>query len=62
MSRAIMAIGVVIALDALEINVGPLLAVIGAAGFVVAFSLQGTLDLRQQEADRAQQNSCAGPG
>jgi small conductance mechanosensitive channel len=42
-ARAIMAVGVVIALAALEINIGPLLAVIGAAGFVVAFALQGTL-------------------
>lgn len=42
-SRAIVAIGAVLALAALEVNVGPLLAVIGAAGFVVAFALQGTL-------------------
>ena len=30
-------------LSALEVNLAPLLAVIGAAGFVVAFALQGTL-------------------
>ena len=30
-------------LSALEINIGPLLALIGAAGFVVAFALQNTL-------------------
>jgi small-conductance mechanosensitive channel len=27
----------------LEVNIEPLLAVIGAAGFVIAFALQGTL-------------------
>jgi small conductance mechanosensitive channel len=42
-SRVIIAIGVVMALAALEVNIGPLLAAIGAAGFVVAFALQGTL-------------------
>lgn len=41
--RVIIAVGLVVALAALEINIGPLLAVIGAAGFVVAFALQGTL-------------------
>jgi small conductance mechanosensitive channel len=42
-ARGIVAIGVVMALAALEVNVGPLLAAIGAAGFVIAFALQGTL-------------------
>lgn len=42
-TRAIVAIGVVMALAALEVNIGPLLAAIGAAGFVIAFALQGTL-------------------
>ena len=42
-SRVIMAIGAVVALAALEVNVAPILAVIGAAGFVIAFALQGTL-------------------
>jgi small conductance mechanosensitive channel len=41
--RLIVAIGVLFALAALEVNLAPLLAVIGAAGFVVAFALQGTL-------------------
>lgn len=41
--RLVMAIGVIMALGALEINIGPVMAVIGAAGFVVAFALQGTL-------------------
>ncbi len=41
--RVIMFIGILVALAALEVNVGPLLAVIGAAGFVVAFALQNTL-------------------
>jgi small conductance mechanosensitive channel len=42
-SRVIVAIGVVMALAALEVNIGPLLAAIGAAGFVIAFALQSTL-------------------
>jgi small conductance mechanosensitive channel len=41
--RVIVAIGLLLALSALEVNLAPLLAVIGAAGFVVAFALQGTL-------------------
>ncbi len=41
--RTIMIIGILVALAALEVNIGPLLAVIGAAGFVVAFALQSTL-------------------
>jgi small conductance mechanosensitive channel len=39
----VMAIGIIMALASLEISVGPLLAVIGAAGFVVAFALQDSL-------------------
>jgi small conductance mechanosensitive channel len=39
----VMAIGVIMALAALEISVGPLLAVVGAAGFVIAFALQDSL-------------------
>ena len=38
--RVIIAIGFLLALSALEVNLAPLLAVIGAAGFVVAFALQ----------------------
>ena len=41
--RLIIAIGILIGLAALEVNVGPLLAVIGAAGFVIAFALQNSL-------------------
>ena len=41
--QAIMAIGAIVALTALEVNVTPLLAAVGAAGFVVGFALQGTL-------------------
>ena len=41
--RVILAIGIIIGLAALEVNIGPLLAIIGAAGFVVAFALQDTL-------------------
>jgi small conductance mechanosensitive channel len=41
--RLVLAIGVLIGLAAMEINIGPLLAVIGAAGFVIAFALQNSL-------------------
>lgn len=41
--RLVMAIGLLIGLAAMEINVGPLLAIIGAAGFVIAFALQNSL-------------------
>jgi small conductance mechanosensitive channel len=41
--RVVLALGALAALSALEVNLAPLLAVIGAAGFVVAFALQGTL-------------------
>lgn len=41
--RLIIAIGILVGLAALEINIGPLLAVIGAAGFVIAFALQDSL-------------------
>lgn len=41
--RLVLAIGVIVGLAALEVNVGPLLAVIGAAGFVIAFALQDSL-------------------
>jgi small conductance mechanosensitive channel len=41
--KAIIFAGVLAGLSALEVNLAPLLAIIGAAGFVVAFALQGTL-------------------
>ncbi len=41
--KLVFVIGFVVALSMLEINVGPLLAAIGAAGFIVGFALQGTL-------------------
>jgi small conductance mechanosensitive channel len=41
--RLVLLIGLIGGLAALEINIGPLLAVIGAAGFVVAFALQNSL-------------------
>lgn len=41
--RTLLAVGLIVALSALEVDIGPLLAVIGAAGFVVAFALQDTL-------------------
>jgi small conductance mechanosensitive channel len=41
--RLILAIGFIVGLAAMEVNVGPLLAVIGAAGFVIAFALQNSL-------------------
>ncbi|MCK5382239.1 MAG: mechanosensitive ion channel protein MscS, partial [Gammaproteobacteria bacterium] len=36
--RLVLAVGIIIGLAALEVNIGPLLAVIGAAGFVIAFA------------------------
>ncbi len=39
----VLAAGLIMALAALEISVGPLLAIVGAAGFVIAFALQDTL-------------------
>lgn len=41
--RAVLLIGVIIALQSLEISVAPLMATIGAAGFVVAFAMQDSL-------------------
>ncbi len=41
--RVIMFIGVVVALSMLDVEIGPFLAAIGAAGFVIGFALQGTL-------------------
>jgi small conductance mechanosensitive channel len=41
--KAVMLIGVLVALAALDVNVAPIMAMVGAAGFVVAFALQGTL-------------------
>ena len=41
--KVVMLIGLLVALSALEVNVAPIMAMIGAAGFVVAFALQGTL-------------------
>ncbi len=36
-------VGFVVALSMLEVNIGPFLAAMGAAGFVIGFALQGTL-------------------
>ncbi|MGB5616778.1 MAG: mechanosensitive ion channel domain-containing protein [Desulfobacterales bacterium] len=36
-------VGLVVALSMLEVNIGPFLAAIGAAGFIIGFALQGTL-------------------
>lgn len=41
--RLTVIIGLLVSLAAIGINVGPLLAVIGAAGFVIAFALQSSL-------------------
>lgn len=41
--RLTVAIGILIGLAAMEVNIGPLLAVIGATGFVIAFALQNSL-------------------
>ena len=42
-SRIVLFIGLFVGLSALEINIGPVLAIIGAAGFVIAFALQNSL-------------------
>lgn len=42
-NKVVMLVGLLVALAALEVNVGPIMAMVGAAGFVVAFALQGTL-------------------
>lgn len=41
--KVVMLIGLLVALAALDVNVGPIMAMVGAAGFVIAFALQGTL-------------------
>ncbi len=41
--RVVFIIGLFVGLSALEINIGPVLAIIGAAGFVIAFALQNSL-------------------
>ena len=41
--RTVLLVGLFIGLAALEINIGPILAVVGAAGFVIAFALQNSL-------------------
>ncbi len=41
--KTTMIIGIVVALSMLGINIGPLVAGIGAVGFIIGFALQGTL-------------------
>jgi small conductance mechanosensitive channel len=41
--KVIFLVGLVVALSMLEVNIGPFLAAIGAAGFIIGFALQGTL-------------------
>ncbi len=41
--RAVLLGGALLAISSLEVDIGPLLAMIGAAGFVIAFALQDTL-------------------
>ncbi len=41
--RLVLIIGLFVGLSALEVNIGPVLAIIGAAGFVIAFALQNSL-------------------
>jgi small conductance mechanosensitive channel len=41
--KAVFLIGIVIALARLGVNIGPLVAGIGAMGFIIGFALQGTL-------------------
>ena len=41
--RIVLFVGFFVGLSALEVNVGPVLAIVGAAGFVIAFALQNSL-------------------
>ena len=41
--KAVFVVGFIVAMSMLEVNIGPLLAAIGAAGFIMGFALQGTL-------------------
>jgi len=41
--RLVFIIGLFVGLSALEVNIGPVLAIVGAAGFVIAFALQNSL-------------------
>ncbi len=41
--RITMVVGILVALSAIGVSVAPIMAIIGATGFVVAFALQGTL-------------------
>lgn len=41
--KVTMFVGFVVALSMLEVNIGPFLAAMGAAGFIIGFALQGTL-------------------
>jgi len=41
--KVTIAVGLIIALSMLEVNIGPFLAAIGATGFILGFALQGTL-------------------
>jgi small conductance mechanosensitive channel len=41
--RLVLIIGIFVGMSALEINIGPVLAIVGAAGFVIAFALQNSL-------------------
>ncbi len=42
--KIIMVIGIVVAVSMLGVNIGPLVAGIGAIGFIIGFALQGTLN------------------
>ncbi|MEM7205599.1 MAG: mechanosensitive ion channel family protein [Planctomycetota bacterium] len=41
--RVVLFVGLVLALSMVEVDIGPFLAAMGAAGFVIGFALQGTL-------------------
>jgi small conductance mechanosensitive channel len=43
MRRLVLFAGFFVGLAALEVNIGPVLAIVGAAGFVIAFALQNSL-------------------
>ncbi len=41
--KTVILIGIIVALGQLDVNIGPMLAAIGAAGFIIGFAVQGTL-------------------
>ena len=60
--KAIFIVGFVVALSMLEVNVGPLLAAIGAVGFIMGFALQGTLSNFKKQSQMSPEPVSSGGG